>query len=468
MAAPVENVGERSGIDPGGDGGGGGDADVAERLHQEKVEDDVGDQADGGDAHRRGGVLAGEEAGHQDLHQHVGGQAAGEGHQRGGGRGGVFRGERAAFEQGGDDRIGEGGEAGGGGQGEEQGELHAPVLGMLGEVFAAALDLAGEHRQQRGADGDADNAQGKLVDTVGVVEPGDRAFADQRGDHGVDQEVDLVDPHADHAGDDPAAETLHVGVQARHGNARPHAAFLVVVEQPEELHHARDRHRPGQDVARTLAAPQAAVADRGDDQAGVEQDRRGGGGGEPAEGVLDARQQRHQGDEEQVGEGDAREVAGERDLARHGGEAGGEGGNRPGHDDFHQQHHGEQHQGQPRKHGVGEALGLGLALALELAREQRHEGGGERAFGEQVAEQVGEAEGDEERVGLGSRAEHPGEQDVADEPGDAADQGETADGGDGTVKAHLAAARSARGAVSRVGSMASRSWRRICLILPSL
>ena len=59
--------------------------------------------------------------------------------------------------------------------------------------------LARQRRQDRGADRDADNAERQLVQPVGIVEIGDRAARQQRGERGRDQQVELCHPGAEHA-----------------------------------------------------------------------------------------------------------------------------------------------------------------------------------------------------------------------------------------------------------------------------
>ena len=77
-----------------------------------------------------------------------------------------------------------------------------------------------------------------------------------------------------------------------------------------------------------------------------------------------------------------------------------------------------------------------LALALEPLGKQGHEGRVECALAEQPAKQVGEAERDEEGVGDRSAAERGGDQYVAKETEDAADERQAADGREGAVEVH--------------------------------
>ena len=54
-----------------------------------------------------------------------------------------------------------------------------------------------QHRQQCGRRRAADDAERQLAHEVGVVDPGDRAAAQRRGDGAVNEQVDVHGPSAD-------------------------------------------------------------------------------------------------------------------------------------------------------------------------------------------------------------------------------------------------------------------------------
>ena len=143
-------------------------------AHQHHVEREVEGDGPEGDAHRGCGVAAGEEGGGQHLKQHEAGQADGVGGERLGGEGDGGGVEGASAEQHVDDRDAHGDQGEGGRQGEDEGVGDRLVQGALGGGGVAAGfgdgDGAGELRQEGGADGDADDAEGKLVQAVGVIQ----------------------------------------------------------------------------------------------------------------------------------------------------------------------------------------------------------------------------------------------------------------------------------------------------------
>ena len=69
-------------------------------------------------------------------------------------------------------------------------ELERPVLARLHALPVARAQAARQLRQQHDADGDADDAERQLVDTVGEVERGHGARLSRR-DCRTDQRVDL-------------------------------------------------------------------------------------------------------------------------------------------------------------------------------------------------------------------------------------------------------------------------------------
>ena len=164
--------------------------------HQGEGGDDVQDHRADRHQHRRLGVEAGEKSRLEDFDQNEGRQAKREDRQGGGGGGGHFGGESAALEQHHDHRLGDDEKRGGGRQGDQHAELQRSVLGGQGAAVFAALDLPRQQRQQGGANRHANHAQRQLRDAVGVIQVGDRAGGQGRGQDHVDHLVDVNDPGA--------------------------------------------------------------------------------------------------------------------------------------------------------------------------------------------------------------------------------------------------------------------------------
>ena len=172
------------------------------------------------------------------------------------------------------------------------------------------------------------------------------------------------------------------------------------------------------------------------DQAKVEQDRRRRGGGEPAQGVQDPGHQRDQGNKQQIRKCDPGQLHSQVELGRVAYETRREAQHHQRHGQLNNRHENQQGPEKNAEGSLGERLGRLDPIRFDTAREHRHEGHRERALGEQAAEQVGELKGDEKDIGAGAGAEHGGNQDIAQEAQDPADQGKAANGGDGTQKHH--------------------------------
>ncbi|ODS01638.1 hypothetical protein AUC69_05025 [Methyloceanibacter superfactus] len=282
-------------------------------------------------------------------------------------------------------------------------------------------------RQQHGADGDADDADGQLVDAVGVIERRQGAGGQEGGDQRVGEQRELHAAGADDRGSERLQEFPGRLIELRHAQPDAEAMGLGIGAEEQGLRHAGDEHAPGRGVA-GIGEPRREQQ-RGDDRE-IEQHRRAGRRGETVIGVEDAGEQRLERHQRQIGEGDAGERDGQIEALRIADEAGGE---KPDHLRREQQRDGEQHQIDGDQGGgdlVGEQLGGRQARFFKRARIGRHEGGGEGPFGEDGAEMVGQAEGHEEGVGHGPGAENGGHDHVTDEAREARDEREPADGGD--------------------------------------
>ncbi len=336
-------------------------------------------------------------------------------------------GEGAAREQRAHDEIGDDDGADRARNGEQQRKLDAARLRRGRALLVAGGEPARHLRQQHGADGDADHADGKLVDAVGVIERRQRAGRQEGGDQRVGEQRELHAAGADDGRTQGFEESARRLVQPRH--AQPDAvAIRLGVDADDQRHdHAGHEHAPGGGVARV--GEKRREQERGDDRQ-IEQDGRAGRGGEAIIGVEDAGEQRLDRHQREIGKGDAGERHGEIEADRIVGETGRQQADHLRREDQRQRQQHEIDGDQRRGDLVGEQLGGGKPGLLERARIGRHEGRGEGALGEDGAEMVGKPEGDEEGVGQRPRAQHRGHDHVADEAGEARDEGEPADRGD--------------------------------------
>ncbi len=181
------------------------------------------------------------------------------------------------------------------------------------------------------------------------------------------------------------------------------------------------QHTDGETVDRL--GPKPRIQPPGDQQAQSDGDKveDGGGKGGQAE-VVQAVEQPHvnggQGEKEDEGKEDPRQLDGQLRFARDGGKAWVE--------KLDQQiglknsdgDNGREDDEEEGVHIVGQAVGGGLALLGELLGEGGHESGREGSFGKKVAQEVRNAEGRDEGVELLAGAEDGVEEDFADQPED--------------------------------------------------
>ena len=455
MAAAMERGGEQNGVDPAGERGGDGDADMGEPGEQGQRDGDIDGDRDAGEPHRRPGVLAGEEAGREHLDQNEGRQAGGKGDERTGGGGGIGGIEAAALKEQRDDRMGHHHQRDRRRQRQRHGEFQRAVLGEIDEVATAGAQMARQVGQQDDADGDADDAERQLVDAIGVIEERHRTRR-QRGDHGADDDVDLGDAAGEHAGKGKRRQAPQSRSQARPHQAEHHAVMRRRPDERGKLGDAADGGSPGEPDAgrRRIGKAEPEDGDQRGDQHDVQERRSEGGGGEAAAGVEHAAVERHQRNEGEIGEGDAGEHHRQVELLRIGRETGRQHEHEERHGDLDDRGDDKQRRQQAAQRLLSEAARFRLAVAFQRLGEQRHEGGIESALGEQTAEQVGEAEGDEEGIGDRPGAERGGDEHVAHEAEHAARCGGAADGDEVLQQRH-----GAKPARASSGAAAARPWR---------
>ncbi len=292
----------------------------------------------------------------------------------------------------------------------------------------AGRDPAAHLRQQHRAGGDGDDAERQLIEPVGIVERRDRPGRQPARDDRVGEGRDLESGRSDHGRAEHFEEALQRRIEPRHGQRRHHPDPAAAPPQQEELQHARDRDAPGGGIG----GVREQDAQRQRRQHGeVQEHRCPGRHGEVTVGIEDARQQGHQGHEQEVGEGDPRQRHRQGEALAPLLEA-----RRQGMDDVRHQRQGEvqqhelndQHQGEDP---VGEAPGGPRGARLREGCIGRDEGGVERPLAEDRTEVVRQAEGDDEGVGDRPGAHDGRHHHVPGEAGDAGDERPPADGEDG-------------------------------------
>ncbi len=288
------------------------------------------------------------------------------------------------------------------------------------------------HRQDRRADRGADHAQRKLVQPVRIVEIAERSGADAGEEERVDEGADLVDARAQGGGYDDPDELADPGRHPRTPQPQDDAGSLAGQKQQAELEDSAHRHGDRQGGRRDRA-PLGHEDQRGQ-HGEVQQGGGEGRGREPRNAVEDAGEQGNEADQEQVREGDPRQVGREVEL---GAGIAGDRRDEERHDDLEEQGEDDQSRDEDRQNFLGKALRLDLAiLALQALGVERDESGGKGALAEQPSEGVRKAEGNEESVRLPARTHDAGHQHLAREAGDTADQGQAADRPRGLEQVH--------------------------------
>ena len=171
----------------------------------------------------------------------------------------------------------------------------------------------------------------------------------------------------------------------------------------QQLRHAGNEYAPGQRHDRLVEVRRHEQGRA--DHAQVEQHRRERGNGKATVAIQDRAAQRRQGNQEQVGKGDAQHIGGQRELFRLPMKAGGEQRDQHRRTSHPQQRDARQRQPQGAGHAVDQILHLGQGEPGAVLRQYRYERLGKGPFGEQPTQEIGDLEGDEEGIRLGLRTE---------------------------------------------------------------
>jgi len=139
------------------------------------------------------------------------------------------------------------------------------------------------------------------------------------GEDGVDQQRDLRHRHPQQGRRHQLEHATHARVCEADGEARQHADAVQEGQLQQELQHAAEAHRPGQCLHRRIE-PGRGEQRHGDERQ-VEQHRRERRSAKRLQAFSTPAATRHQGNEQDVGEGDARQFHREGELVRLRGEA---------------------------------------------------------------------------------------------------------------------------------------------------
>ena len=179
---------------------------------QQQVEQHVGSHRPNTVAHRGAQVLARVKTRREHLDQHKRAQAQGVGAQADRSHGDVALGQGAVGKQGDQNRLGQQDQGQGGGQADQQHGAHRPIqgAGVGGAAGGGAVRGQGGHNHR--GHGNGEHAQGKFGKAIRVVQPGHAAGGQKRGQHGVEQKVELADGDAKQRRRHQCQHAAHPGV----------------------------------------------------------------------------------------------------------------------------------------------------------------------------------------------------------------------------------------------------------------
>ncbi len=281
-----------------------------------------------------------------------------------------------------DDLVGEDPEREGRRDRHEEHEFDRAVLQVAGFAQIAALQRAGQFRQQHDTHGHADHAERQLVDTVGILQGRDRALA-RGGDCLADHLVDLGDAAGDGGRHGQDEQPLDVGRDLRKADPDRDAGMQHAEIDHGQLQDAGHQDAPGHvPGGRQWRRADIERIEQRADHHHIEEDGRDGGGEEMVQRVEHAAHHRGQRHAHEIGKHHRRHTDGDRHFLRIVGKA------RRDHEPDEQRHaqlhdhrDQEQHGEQNAEHFLGKPLGAVDAVGLDLLGKQRHEGGVEGTLG---------------------------------------------------------------------------------------
>ena len=260
--------------------------------------------------------MAGVESGGKDFHHDVKECADAVGAQAKGGHGDVVRVKAATVEESGDDGRREDNQADGGSAADKESPAQRPVQRAHELAVIGGGTQRAQARQDDGSEGDANQADRQFNQAVGVIEPGDAARDQPRGEIGVNQHGQLADGGAEQRRQHQFEDAAHAAVLPTPAWAQQHPAFIEKRQLQCQLRHAAQKHRPSELHAIQSFGRRAVVMppEGGGNQGDIEQHRGQRRNAELAEGVEHAARHRRQRNQQDVGKHDAQHIAGEDEL----------------------------------------------------------------------------------------------------------------------------------------------------------
>jgi hypothetical protein len=293
--------------------------------------------------------------------------------------------------------------------------------------FLVECGVPSEMGKGYGGDGDAEEADGKLNETKGVVQAGDRSIGQVGGKVAIDHNVDLDSGGADGGGAEKSKYLFEAWIVPDEEPAGLVSEGDSSGNHDEPLGETADEYADGKTVNGALT--ESGIEDPSEKEANSDGDKVKGGGGKSGQTeVVEAVEETHidggKGEKEDEGKKDAGEFDGESDFSGDGGETWieesdeGIGKDDPDSDDE------KECDKEESVNVAGEAEGGCFALFGQFLREGGDEGGGESTFGKEITKEVWYAEGGDEGIELFAGSEESVEENFADEP-------ENAGGSDG-------------------------------------
>ena len=281
--------------------------------------------------------------------------------------------------------------------------------------------LRREPRQDHGGERDAEHAERELHQTVRVIEPRDAAGDEERGDQRVEQQAHLRHRGAEDAGQHELADATNTLGGRLPTRATKQSEARDPRQHEEQLRDARDEHADRERHTGVLRI--ARDRHREQDHHQVHDhlgERRHREASVAVEHTAEKRDQRH---EEEIREGPAQHLDRELVLAGLLGETRREPEDHERRGDDAEHGHADQDGAEGTGDAADELTHLVVAAPYLVLRDHGDEGLRERPLGEQAAQEVRDLERDQECVHQRAGAEGLGIDHVAQQPGDAGQEG---------------------------------------------
>ena len=219
---------------------------MGQGKHQDQVQRHIAQHGEHPDPHRRPGVLSREKGCGQHLDQDDGRQARHVRHQAAGRHLRVVAGELIVLKQSGEQRPCQQQQAQGRRQGDQAHPAQGPVQGLVEGRSVSVGVLGRQMGQDDRGQGDPEDPQGKPEQPVGEIQPGNAAGLQERGDDGVNQQVDLGDGDGEQSGDHQGDDPVHAFPIPAQAGQRQELEPQQEGNLKNQLDEAGEQHPPGQ------------------------------------------------------------------------------------------------------------------------------------------------------------------------------------------------------------------------------